>query len=220
MKKTGTIRGFDRLAGVYDGLVRLVYGKSLKKAQTDFLPRLGKVKRALVLGGGTGWFLEALLRDCEVESVVYIEASQKMMEMSQQRIEERMPEEMHRVSWIQQKWSQELVEGQFDLVVTHCFLDLFGPTQIPLVMQELKACLEENGTWYFSDFRKASNWPMSWVSGALIWTMYRFFRNIAGIDARKLPDFDTGFAAIGMDTDWEKCWFGGMVEARMLKPEK
>ena len=206
-------RGFDRLAKVYDLLVSLVYGRSLKNAQTHFLPQATKGAEVLVVGGGTGWFLEALLRETNNTSVTYVELSGEMLRKSQQRIQARYPEGWERVTWIKGTTSDLDSELRYDLVCTHCFLDLFEGNRLQLEVARLRDHLKDGGAWYFSDFCYAGRWPMSWISRGLIWVMYRFFRWLCAIPAGRLGDFQSVLAAQGLTKRKRKTWFGGMVEA-------
>ena len=55
-------RGFDRLAPVYDLLLRLSTGRLIPNSQTALLEHLPPGERALLVGGGTGEFLAALAK--------------------------------------------------------------------------------------------------------------------------------------------------------------
>src|SRR6187402_1340927 len=78
------MNGFDRLAPVYDKLAGLVFGKAIVDAQLVFLDRVRAGDRILILGGGTGWLLEKLLRKQPVCEVWYVESSSRMIELTRQ----------------------------------------------------------------------------------------------------------------------------------------
>lgn len=180
-------RGFDRLAGVYDVMAWLVYGTALRKAQACMLPLLPREAQVLVVGGGAGWFLEQLLRVAHPRHVRYVELSPRMMYLARARIERNCPHFLDRVEFVQGSVEDVDAEGEYDVVVTHCLLDMFEGSQLQGIVQRLSASLRAGGGWYFSDFRHVPRWPMRWVSGALIWAMYRFFRLTCKIPARRLP---------------------------------
>ena len=191
-------KGFDRLARGYDLLVALVYGRSLRKAQSYFLDRVEEGSEVLIVGGGTGWFLEALLRTGKVEKVTYIELSERMLSLSRDRIEKRLPDQSDRVEWIQGTVHELSEQRSFDLVCTLCFLDLFQGEQLKREVMAIRKLLTDQGHWYFSDFCFAQRWPMSWISRGLIWIMYRFFRMLCGIPAGKLGDLPGAISSTGM----------------------
>lgn len=207
-------RGFDRLSKVYDLLVALVYGRALRKAQTCFLDRVKPGSRVLVVGGGTGWFLEALLQTEKVGLVTYVELSRGMLEKSRQRITERLPEMLSKVEWVEGTVHDLPEEPAFDLVCTHCFLDLFEGKGLEREVMALQSRMERSGSWYFSDFRYVDKWPMSWISRVMIWGMYRFFRWTCGIQARRLPDFEDVFSRANLQVVERQLWYGGMISSK------
>ena len=75
---------FNRIAFLYDFLVQLVFGNCVRRAQLEFLGSLpgGTI---LIIGGGTGWIAEPLLRRPGI-TIHYLEASDKMLERSRRRL--------------------------------------------------------------------------------------------------------------------------------------
>lgn len=211
-----TASGFDRLARVYDRLAGLVYGRSLRRAQTCMLPHVKRGGEALVLGGGTGWFLEALLQNGPVARLCYVELSGKMLEISRERIRSRFPEMEGKIEWVQGTVHDLEQEARFDLVCTHCFLDLFEGEALQREAEAIGKRMREDAQWYFSDFKVADRWPMRWISKALIWLMYRFFRLWAGIPAGRLGDFRGAMRKQGFEVEKQQEYFGGMIEAALL----
>ena len=205
-------KGFDRLARGYDLLVALVYGSSLRKAQSHYLDRVKEDSKVLIVGGGTGWFLEALLRTGKIAEVTYVELSGKMLSLSRERIEKRLPQLLDRVEWIQGTVHDLPVGRSFDLVCTLCYLDLFEGEQLEREALSVRNRLSDKGNWYYSDFCFAKRWPMSWISRGLIWIMYRFFRMLCRIPAGKLENLSGAVAATGMESQGRKAWYGGMIE--------
>lgn len=209
-------RGFNRLAPIYDSLARLVYGNSLRKAQTAFLEKLPKNAKILVLGGGSGWFLEQLILKAQPLEVSYLEISSKMIEQSKARIQKNLKDvSISRIQFIEADFEQVTIEGEFDAICTHCFLDLFGPAKLGSIMQKLKTLMKSGGIWYFSDFQHAGTQPMRWISKQLISLMYFFFRLNCQIDAKQLPAFESEFAKLKLIKKEEAAFYGGMIVARI-----
>lgn len=217
MSKKQTASGYDRLAAGYDRLARLVYGNALRAAQTSFLQAIPKHSEVLVVGGGSGWFLEQLLLRCAPKFVLYVELSPKMLALAKDRIARNCPAQLADVEFVEGDVEGIAEEMSYDVVVTHCLLDMFDGLQLQGIVLRLRAALRPGGRWYFSDFRHAGRWPMSWVSRLLIWIMYRFFRWFCGIPAHRLPDFGKAFKAAGMEMQDEKLFFGGMIAAQLLQ---
>jgi tRNA (cmo5U34)-methyltransferase len=76
---------FNTIAPFYDFLVRLVFQQRLQEAQESLLVQIPEKGRVLILGGGTGWVLTRLLELKPEVSIVYVEVSEKMLALSQQR---------------------------------------------------------------------------------------------------------------------------------------
>ncbi|NJM24788.1 MAG: hypothetical protein HC859_03975 [Bacteroidia bacterium] len=72
--------GFDILAPHYDWMAALVYGSSIRKAQLCFAGHIPDGASVLILGGGTGWYLRALMKRRPTCKVHYVEASKKMID--------------------------------------------------------------------------------------------------------------------------------------------
>ncbi|WP_332369451.1 class I SAM-dependent methyltransferase [Spirosoma telluris] len=77
---------FDWIAPVYDTLAFIVFGHRLKQAQVVFLNRIPPTASVLIVGGGSGWLLEQILRKREPKQVVYLETSAQMLALASQRI--------------------------------------------------------------------------------------------------------------------------------------
>ena len=84
-------------------------------------------------------------------------------------------------------------EGErFDLICTHCFLDLFEGEELEQVMAILDRSLESTGAWMFSDFQAGSA-----VRSLHVRFLYLFFRLACGLQVQTLPDFQSAFTRLG-----------------------
>ncbi len=206
-------KGFDQLSRVYDFLVALVYGRALRRAQTCFLGKVEAGAKVIVVGGGTGWFLEALFRQAQPRQVIYVELSKGMLEKSRDRIMKRLPEIANKVEWVHGTVHDLPDAAEFDLVCTHCFLDLFDGETLEREVKALRSRMRPKANWYFSDFHYAYKWPMNWISRMMIWGMYRFFRWTCGIQARRLGDFAGVLDGNGLKAEAQRFHYGGMLES-------
>ena len=79
--------GFDRVAWCYDVLAGLVFGPAQRRAQQAALVGLpAGAPHVLILGGGTGWVLLEVLRCRPQATVLYLEASPKMLTRASTRL--------------------------------------------------------------------------------------------------------------------------------------
>lgn len=187
------MNGFDRVAPVYDKLARLVFGKAITRAQTRFLSEIDSNSEVLILGGGTGWLLAGLVASKPDCRVTYIDASEKMIDMAQEKI--RGYE--HSVSFIHGTEREIPSASTYDVVITNFYLDLFNMHSCRAVCGLIRSHCRPGSWWLACDFVNRT-----WWHGALLKTMYIFFRFTAGLGTVHLPDWqthikDTGFTEIG-----------------------
>ena len=208
-------RGFDRLALVYDLMANLTLGGRIHASQVALLPRLPHVPRALVLGGGTGRFLTELLSDGRVDLAVSIDVSQEMTRRTAARLEGRgLTDRVElRVGGL-----ECLDPGErFDLVVTHCFLDLFQDEELVLVVRALERALVPRGIWLFSDFSVAGPGAAGFARRSVVAVLYAFFRAACSISARRLPDFDRAFEGASLEVAADSRHACGLLRAALLR---
>jgi len=197
--------GFDRVAGFYDRLARLVYGKAIVDAQTCFLSRLSSSRRVLVLGGGSGWWLPQVLKLWPNIRIVYVELSQKMLELAKTRVQNQ-----DQVSFVHGTVDLLQVTDQFDAVITFFYLDLFDQKIIDIEIQKIARFLTPNSRWLAADFVK-----VQWWHGPMLFLMYRFFRFTTGLNNQHLPDWSGGLQRHGLKQMEVKKFFKSFIEARV-----
>ncbi|MBC7892099.1 MAG: methyltransferase domain-containing protein [Sphingobacteriaceae bacterium] len=200
---------FDRIAPVYEASARLVFGTEHRRAEAFFLPEIPPGSRVLLVGGGAGHLLEALLKTRNPATVTFVEQSGAMRRRAQRRVA-GLPN-AGLVTFTDS--SQNLPAAQFDALLTPYVLDLFTDIQLEQeFLPPLLAALDPGGLWLFTDFVTP---PKGWQR-ALLRGMYAFFRLTAGIPARHLPDFEEAFRQAGFRVwKWEVFW-GRMIGMGVL----
>lgn len=202
------VTSFDWIAPVYDALARLVFGRRLQQAQRWLLDRIPPEASVLVVGGGTGWLLEPLLRQCRPARVLYLEPSARMLA----RASERMLRQALTGTVTFQLGDERDLPPQpaFDVVLTPFVLDLFTEQTLrQRVIPALRSQLRPGGQWLIADFVPTH---VGWQR-ALLWLMIRFFRLTAGIEARQLANWSACLAEAGLLRHDRKPFVGGMVSA-------
>lgn len=171
---------FDWIAPVYDRLARLVFGHRLTHAQEVYLPEILPGSSVLILGGGTGKLIRALLEvqpDCRV---TFVEASEAML--------------LRAKKWNQGSPNIEYVHGtehsilpgaSYDVVITPFYLDMFREDQLSGLVKLIGRSTRVPGKWLVTDFYSPGTIGQRW----LLRIMYLFFRVTTGIDASSLPDW-------------------------------
>ena len=112
--------GFDKLAPYYDRLTRLVYGKSIKDSQEQFLSQVRFGSSVLIVGGGTGKILKKLFAIPGI-AITYVDASEEMINRAKDQVYNSECS-----TFIHTKISEFNADDQFDYIITPFFLDLFN----------------------------------------------------------------------------------------------
>jgi len=172
-------KGFDTLAPVYDALARIVFGKAMINSQTCFLDHLEKCEIVLVLGGGTGRWMNSVLETYPHLRITFIDASAEMI-----RIAKAKSEFKDRVLFIQGTQDSIPTEMKFDAVVLFYFVDLFESDSLSTVITKIKNNLRHDAKWLVADFVNSK-----WWHALLLKLMYVFFHIIAGLKTKTLPDW-------------------------------
>lgn len=210
--KTNTGGNFDWIAPVYDTLAFIVFGHRLQQAQVVFLNRIPPTASVLIVGGGSGWLLEQILRKREPKQVVYLETSAQMLALASQRIVQKAL-----VGSVDFRVGDETSlqpDERFDVILTPFVLDLFPETTLASsFIPRLRNGLETDGLWLVTDF---VNPQIGWQN-ALLWTMIRFFRLTAGIKVKRLADWQKLLAESGLSREKQQTQVGGMVSTEVWK---
>jgi tRNA (cmo5U34)-methyltransferase len=175
-----TLNDFDSVAKIYDALSKFVFGKSMVDAQTFFLSEIPQHAKILILGGGTGWLLEELIKRNARCEVWYIEASLKMLELSKKRLN-NSKQQIHYIHGTESSISAGI---SYDVVITNFFLDLFAEKSCEDIVKKIGSSIRPGSKWIITEFENNR-----WWHGALLKIMYTFFRNTSNIEASKLPEW-------------------------------
>jgi len=195
--------GFDWIAKYYDPLAMLVFGKSLRMAQTCFLDRVPPASKVLVLGGGTGWWLNEFLEHKPTSKIVYIDESSEMI-----RLAKKSTNNDSRIVFVQGTQDSIPRQTEFDVVILFCFLDIFSDEQLPELLGRVRGTMNSNGLWLVADFIKKG-----WWHSLLLVIMYRFFKRVTGLRNQKLPDWQKALQQVPLRIIDERSFFGQFIKS-------
>ncbi|WP_255594498.1 class I SAM-dependent methyltransferase [Pontibacter sp. HSC-14F20] len=207
---------FDRIAPVYDGLSRLVFGNALRKAQTEHLSLIPQHAKVLLIGGGSGWLLEQLLKQRPFVEVTYLEVSATMLQLARQRICQQPALAHSSVDFRLGDESSLQPDETFDVMLTPFLLDLFPDERLLYLIDRLCAALRPEGRWLFSDFWPTQTPIPAWQR-LLLKSMYTFFGLVSDVKASGLPDFGEHFARKPLSLETSAAFYGGLVQARSYR---
>lgn len=207
---------YDNIATLYDPLSRLVFGKAQVKVQLDLLPAIKANSRILIVGGGTGWILEALA-DLHYESltITYIEISAKMLKIAKSRYCGQ-----HKVRFIEQAIEEYTPTNEsYDVVIT-CFLfDNFLRPKAEIVFHHLSTLLTAGGLWLYADFYLDTTRKNRWKKG-LLYLMYKFFRYVCQVEASNLVDMTPYFQRDRYQVLFSSLRYAGFIKGIVYKKSK
>lgn len=196
--------GYSNVAWFYDSLSRVVYGKVLVEAQVYLLQLIPPNSSILIVGGGTGWILEEITKlQPSGLTITYVEVAEKMMALSRKRDAGN-----NEVIYITQPIEKLTGLPNFDVIITPFLFDNFSGVTFNQVFAQLHSLLKTNGLWLNTDFQLTGKW---WQY-VLLKSMLGFFRLMAGIKSKKLPDIDTEFVIRDYNLMDSKSFFGEFIK--------
>ena len=182
---------FDRIAPYFDWMERLCACGLMQRCRTAHIQQTKNCRHALLAGEGHGRFLEALLVANPNIHVTSVEWSQKMIDYSRRRLARRGLD-LSRVTFQHADLLDcELSKAQFDLIVTHFFLDCLNPAQIKRVVRLMAEHSASDAIWLLADFRipEEAGWRR-WRAMGIVASLYLFFRLTLNLPARGLTPPD------------------------------
>ncbi|WP_222536340.1 class I SAM-dependent methyltransferase [Pedobacter polysacchareus] len=213
---------YDKIARYYDRLSRLVFFKSQVNAQIDQLHYLPEKGRVLIVGGGTGWILEAIAKVVpEGLHLVYVEISAKMMALSKERAVAG-----NTVDFVNLGIEDFYTNQPFDVICTPFLFDNFSEESAVMVFHHLDSMLRKGGLWFHTDFdlvvNKGGNDDRKpdvgdWWKTVFLALMYRFFKLIAQVEASKLINMRPYFEAADYQVLEQKHYYRKFIQSLVLE---
>ncbi|MCF0070293.1 methyltransferase domain-containing protein [Dyadobacter sp. CY261] len=202
------LNNYDRIASNYDLLSRLVFGKSIVRAQQSLLRHIKPHTRILIVGGGTGWILEEIAKIYPSGLFIdYVEISTNMLDLARKR-----DCKANQVRFIHTAIEDHHAAIAYDATMTPFLFDNFSTIRAAEVFQKMNIMLKKNGLWLFTDFHIDHGINRLWQK-ALLRSMYIFFKNISHVEADKLPEMHRHFNENGYETIADHLHFGGFIRS-------
>jgi ubiquinone/menaquinone biosynthesis C-methylase UbiE len=201
---------FNGISRWYDPLTSVVFGKAIRDAQTCHLNLVPRDSKVLVLGGGTGWWLNDLMKN-DVSRIVYIEASEKMLGQARKNIFDK-----DRIQFIHgtEKAIPKLNES-FDVIITFFYLDLFDFYSLQKNISILHHSLKHEGLWLVADFVQ-----LTWWHRNMLRVMYLFFRLINAMDTYHLEHWEKCLHDMNMELVTQESRYGRFIKSGVYRKVK
>ncbi len=207
-QSTTSAKGFDRLAGLYDAMMEWAFWGNIAHSQTYFLKHLPQKAKVLVLGGGTGWIVEAIWKVCPTAHIVYVELSPKMLSKTKKRIPKNKTHQIQLVCGDIQLIPQK---SRFDVICTFFFLDLFPPQKVAAMASILDKILKINGLWLYADFEAEGK--RHWLKKSFIRLMYLVCSAFCTLENKTYWQYPAAIKALGYKQKATKTFFRGLIRA-------
>ena len=178
---------YNSVAGIYDVLSKLVFQKSIVNAQKFLLKYIPVNSNILIVGGGTGWILEAIAElHQENINITYVEKSAKMIALSEKRNFKN-----NTVEFVNEAIENFITDKIFDVIITAFVFDNFKVDKTEFVFNKLNQFLKQSSLWLYADF--VNNVHGKLWQRFLLKIMYLFFKLTCNIETQKLIDLDNYF---------------------------
>ncbi len=205
---------FDGLAKPYRWLEAFTFGTLLADCRRAFLPELGTIRRALVLGDGDGRFTAELLRANSQVRIDAVDASSAMLDAllghanaNSDRIDVHCADA--------REWKPQ--NPPYDLVVAHFFLDCLTTEECLELAARLRGAVSSSAAWIVSEFAIPEGWFGGIIAGPLVWLLYRAFGVLTGLRVRSLPDHRAALSKAGFKLTRHRAWASGLLVSEMWR---
>lgn len=205
---------FDRIARPYRWIEYLSFGGALERCRLHFLPQLDKKKSALVLGDGDGRFIARLLALNQGLHADAVDLSAAMLKLLRGRCDAEAPNlasqlSCHRMDAL--AFAENIGrERQYDLIVTHFFLDCLDQRHTDALARALARTAAPGAVWIISDFRIPAG-AMKVPAWIIVRGLYLAFQVLAGLETRRLPDHAAALCEAGFSRESAQCFLGGLL---------
>jgi SAM-dependent methyltransferase len=214
------LANFDFLAPHYYWLECLLAGRALQRCRTAFIDETRSSRSALILGEGNGRFLCEFLKSNHQAVVVCVDASAAMLDLAKQRMV-RHGLTAERVRLVQADvlslCKRELVPANFDLIVTHFFLDCFPREQLSSLISRIAALASPDALWLLADFRVPAAGFRRARARFILRLAYAFFRVVTRLPADRLTPPDDFLKANGFQLAARRLYSAGLLHSDLWR---
>lgn len=202
---------YNSIAKFYDGLSRVVYQKSIVKAQVFLIQLIKDNDNILIVGGGTGWILKEIAKlQKQNLSIVYVERSSAMINLAKKKKAADL-----KTTFIQNGIEEYNADEKFDVIITAFLFDNFKEDKIKFVFTKLDGYLKHHGIWLYADFVNDKSNKKKWQQ-FLLRSMYVFFSITTGIETQELIDMRSYFAT-NYELITEQFYYNRFIQAKAYR---
>ena len=173
-------------------------------------------KTALIIGDGDGRFTARLLQQNPHIVIEAVDASKTML----RELTRRANFNASRLKTIHADAREFIPAKQdYDLVVTHFFLDCLSSNEVARLAVRLRASVSDGAQWVVSEFAVPETLYGRLVARPLVAALYRAFRWLTGMRIRQLPDHTTALAHAGFMLVHRREWLRGLLVSELWQAQ-
>jgi len=206
---------FDPIARPYRWLEYLTFGPYLERTRFHFLEHLSAHRRALILGDGDGRFTARLLAANPQMTIEAVDSSVAMLDLLTERAKQLGPNARQRLKTVHSDALAFAPAGNYDLIVTHFFLDCLTEDDLATLLTRLAPHLSLNAAWLVSEFTVPPTQPAKSIARIIVATLYLAFRVLTGLKTQSLPGYASAFRQGGFSIAERKSFLGGLLNAEL-----
>lgn len=212
---------FNRLSHLYRWMELASFGPFLAQTRFTFLTQTTASTRALVLGDGDGRFTARLLRANPSIQIDAVDASPAMLHALLRRAgpyADRV--RTHRADARHFQPPNRPANTQFDLIVTHFFLDCLSTAEIQSLALTLRAAASPNAQWLVSEFAVPPTLYGRFIAAPIVAVLYRAFGLLTGLSIRALPDHPSALRHAGFTLQAHRSRLAGLLISQLWSAHK
>jgi ubiquinone/menaquinone biosynthesis C-methylase UbiE len=207
---------FDRLARIYRWMEWITFGSRLWYCRCVFMPDMQSRRKALVLGDGDGRFTAHLLSENPAILIDAVDASSAMLAELRRRAGTHA--KRLRTCFADARTLTPDHEN-YDLVVTHFFLDCLTTYEIASLAEQLRSHLRPGAVWVISEFAVPDGWFGRVVARPVVSLLYRAFGLLTGLAVLRLPDHHAALTRSGFILRRQHRSLGGMLMSELWESD-
>jgi cyclopropane fatty-acyl-phospholipid synthase-like methyltransferase len=194
------------------------FGPMLERCRLRFLSWCSQSRHALVLGDGDGRFTTRLLAANLNLRVDAVDASAAMLAVLQDRVRRCCSDADSRLRTIHVDLRCfQPTRKDYDLVVSHFFLDCLTDEEVSALVERLVPHLTEDAIWIVSEFSIPQKGWRRLVSRLVIRFLYVAFAVMTRLHVKQLPDYSRVFHDQGFYPGENAEYLGGLLVAEVWR---
>lgn len=211
-----SIPNFDSLARVYRWMEYCSFGTMLEHCRFRFLTRCSQARRALILGDGDGRFTACLMAANPTVQVDAVDASAAMLAVLQKRTcRYGADSRLHTIQADLRRFTP--TRKNYDLVVSHFFLDCLTDDDVAALTKCLVPCLADDAIWLVSEFSVPEEGWRRVGARLLIRSLYLAFSIMTRLRVHRIPDYSKIFCDHGLDRSENAAYLSGLLVSEVWK---